>query len=100
MSSSATNVFNVPLFGGVARDGIIPPKDGPSITGVKRIWYISLGVLYIFVGFLYSRDGYFGNLLFYPLIFLDALIVYKVYQRYVGQMEIDNQEIRFADLFR
>lgn len=98
--ASSTSRFHVPIFGGRPRDGMIPPKSGPSITSVRRIWFIALGILYLIAGFLYAPTNHYGNLLFYPLIFLDAFIVYQLYQRYVRQMRIDNQQTRFADLFR
>ena len=85
------------------RLGITPPGTGPPDNRkISLLWPFGFALLYLVSVILYvAAKNYWGNVLFYPLVFTTVFTIYYCgYQRLIKQHRINPQRTRFPDLFR
>ena len=88
--------------GAFPRYGIVPPNNGPPDNHkVSVLWYFGFALLYVVSIITYAISDYYGNILFYPLVFATVFSIYQFgYKRFVKQHRINPQRTRFPDIFR
>mmetsp|Transcript_5220 Transcript_5220/g.8758 ORF Transcript_5220/g.8758 Transcript_5220/m.8758 type:complete len:339 (+) Transcript_5220:30-1046(+) len=77
-----------------------PPQQPPDDHHIHWLWFLGYVLLYLLCIFFPAlvAESYW-NVIFFPLVFLTALIVYLVYNTYIRH-NVRYSHMYFADLFR
>eukprot|EP00483_Globobulimina_turgida_P002545 UN02549 len=77
-----------------------PPLQPPDDHKISWLWFLAYVIFYVIVGIFYMLWGYFWNIIFFPLVFFTAIMVYLVYRSFITSFKINPNLIQFADIFR
>merc|ERR1719461_935692 len=73
------------------------PPDDHKINWSWPLFYVIFYVISVAWG---ASAGYFGNIIWFPLVFLTSIVIYMSYKYHIKRGKLNPRLVQFADIFR